>query len=163
MYIETMFKTSIDISEENREKVCRILNAQLADLSDLFSQTKQAHWNVKGPNFIALHELFDKLAAELNEFIDMTAERITALGGLAAGTVRQAADATRLNEFNLETIEQMQVIEVLVAAYAQLAASTRNAIRETEQLDDVSSADLLTEISRGLDKSLYFLEAHLQA
>jgi starvation-inducible DNA-binding protein len=163
MYIETLINTSIDIPAESREKVIPVLNAQLADLADLQSQTKQAHWNVKGPNFIALHELFDKLAAELSDFADMTAERITALGGLAAGTVRQSAQNSRLNEMDLNNIEQIQVLKTLTEGFAQLASSTREAIRETEQAGDASSADLMTEISRGLDKSLYFLEAHLQS
>jgi starvation-inducible DNA-binding protein len=163
MYIESLLKTSIDIKEGIRERMIPVLNAQLADLSDLQSQTKQAHWNVKGSNFIALHELFDKLAAELADFADMTAERITALGGLAAGTVRQAASATRLKELDLENIEQLQLLAALVEAYANVAASTRDAIQQAEEANDAGTADLFTEISRGLDKSLYFLEAHLQA
>jgi starvation-inducible DNA-binding protein len=140
-----------------------LLNQQLADTTDLYSQTKQAHWNVKGAQFYQLHELFDKLANELIEYVDLIAERATALGGTALGTVRMAATTSRLPEYPLDVNDSMPTVEVLVTRYANLAATIRAAIDTASSYDDMDTADLFTEVSRGLDKSLWFLEAHLQA
>jgi starvation-inducible DNA-binding protein len=139
-----------------------LLNQQLADTFDLFGQAKQAHWNVKGAQFIALHELFDKLAAELAAYVDMIAERATALGGKALGTVRMSATNSRLSECDIEVTESVAVVEAMAERYAALGTSTRQAIEVAEEHGDSDSADLFTEVSRGLDKALWFLEAHLQ-
>jgi len=157
-----MFSTSNDLATQSRQKIVALLNQQLADTLDLFSQTKQAHWNVKGLNFYSLHELFDKLAGQLVEDIDMIAERATALGGVAMGTARQSASASRLPELPVDTATGPQHLEALVERYSALAATTRLAIDAANQLDDAGTADLFTELSRGLDKSLWFLESHLQ-
>jgi starvation-inducible DNA-binding protein len=137
------------------------VNQLLADTFDLFSQTKQAHWNVKGRDFIQLHKLFDELAGELLEPIDELAERITALGGTAQGTVRMSAGQSKLPEYPGDAFEGLQVVRVLSDRYAKLAASMRSAIDTADQAGDKDTADLCTEISRALDKSLWFLEAHL--
>ncbi len=139
-----------------------LLNSQLAELFDLFSQTKQAHWNVKGPNFYQLHELYDDLAEQLLSHIDKIAERATALGGVATGTVRMAAQATRLEEFSDGPVGSMESVRLLVERYAGVAKSTRQGIGEAEEAEDQDTQDLLTEVSRDLDKSLWFLEAHIQ-
>lgn len=157
------FKTRIDLSAQTRKKMVDLLNEQLADTFDLFSQTKQAHWNVKGPQFIQLHELYDELAADLLGWVDMIAERATALGGLAMGTVQMAAAATRLPDFPPDTIESLETVAGLAERFAALAASTRTAIDTADEAGDMDTADLFTEVSRGLDKSLWFLEAHLQS
>ncbi|MFZ2487794.1 MAG: DNA starvation/stationary phase protection protein Dps [Anaerolineae bacterium] len=157
------FKTSIDLATKTRTAVVALLNQQLADTSDLYTQTKQAHWNVKGPQFIALHELFDELAGELLDHIDTMAERITALGGYAMGTVRMAAATSRLPEYPTDVFGGMETVGVLVERYAALAKSTREAIDAADQASDADTADLFTGVSRFLDKSLWFLEAHLQA
>lgn len=157
------YKTRIDLPAEVREQVITLLNQQLADTFDLYSQAKQAHWNVKGPEFFPLHELFDKLADEAHEYVDMIAERVTALGGTAAGTVRMSAAASRLDEYPLDVSRGLSSVEALVGAYSSLAATTREAIETAERAGDADTADLLTEVSRGLDKSLWFLEAHLQS
>jgi len=156
------YTTKIDLPAAARAKVVEVLNQQLADSFDLFSQIKQAHWNVKGLQFIALHELFDKLAEETEDYVDDIAERATALGGVAAGTARAAGKASRLAEFPLQGLEGKAAVAALAERYAALAASTRNAIDLTDELGDAGTADLFTGISRGLDKSLWFLEAHLQ-
>ena len=156
-------QTRIDINSESRTQLIALLNQQLADTFDLYSQTKQAHWNVKGPQFFTLHELFDKLAAELLGYADELAERATALGGTAAGTARMAAAASRLSEYPADLFAGAGSTEALAERYAALAATTRAAIDEAGRLGDADSADLFTEVSRGLDKSLWFLEAHLQA
>lgn len=157
-----MFKTRIDISPTVREQMTALLNQQLADTSDLYSQTKYAHWNVKGEQFYQLHELFDKLADELLEHTDTIAERVTALGSTALGTIRMAAAASRLPEYPLDTADSMPSIEALAVRYAALATSTRSAINTASERGDVDTADLFTEVSRDLDKALWFLEAHLQ-
>jgi starvation-inducible DNA-binding protein len=160
---KSMFKTRIDIGAEKRRQLVELLNAQLADTFDMFSQMKQAHWNVKGPQFIALHELFDEIAAGLLAHIDSIAERATALGGLAMGTVRMAADATRLPAYPAEVVDSLEMVAVVSDRMAELAASTRSAADRAEELDDMDTNDLFIEVSRDLDKWLWFLEAHLQA
>lgn len=139
-----------------------LLNQQLADTSDLYSQTKQAHWNVKGPNFIAYHELFDKLAAEVIVFVDQLAERVTALGGVALGTVRLAAGASSLDEYPHDIFDGIAHIKALSDRWAAYAASTRDAIDKADDAKDATTADLFTQISGDVDKDLWFLEAHIQ-
>ena len=158
---QAVHATRNDLAPDVRNKMIGLLNQQLADTTDLFSQVKQAHWNVKGPRFIALHELFDELAAQLLEYIDEIAERGVQLGGRAAGTVRMAAHASRLPEFP-EISEDLEIVASLADRFALLAASSRAGIDTADQAGDADTADLLTEVSRGLDKSLWFLEAHLQ-
>lgn len=157
-----MFSTRNDMSRRAREEIVALLNQQLADTFDLYSQTKQAHWNVKGAQFFQLHELFDKLAAELAGYTDMIAERATALGGLARGTVRMSAATSRLDESELKVTDSLPTVEALAERYAALASSSRQAIDSAEAQSDADTADLFTEVSRGLDKALWFLEAHLQ-
>ncbi len=154
--------TRIDIKPKLRDSMIALLNAQLADTLDLYTQVKQAHWNVKGPYFIALHELFDKLAEELEEPVDDIAERVTALGGIARGTARIAAQASRLKELPHDSYDGMKMVALLADRYAALAASTRAATDTADDAGDADTADLFTGISRDLDKSLWFLEAHLQ-
>jgi len=158
-----LFSTRNNLDAESREKIVSLLNQHLADTFDLYSQTKQAHWNVKGPHFFSLHELFDKLAVLLVDDIDTIAERATALGGTARGTARQSAAASRLPESPPDATTGTQHVEALAVRYAALAATCRSAIDAAGQLGDADTADLFTEISRGLDKSLWFLESHLQA
>jgi starvation-inducible DNA-binding protein len=156
-------KTSIDLDSETREQIIILLNQQLADTFDLYSQTKQAHWNVKGQQFFQLHELFDKLAGGLLGHVDTIAERVTTLGGTALGTARMSSTASRLPEYPQDTYDGRQSIEALVERYATLAATTRTAIDTADNLGDIDTSDIFTEVSRDLDKSLWFLEAHLQA
>ena len=154
--------TRIDIKPKVRDSMTALLNQQLADTLDLYTQVKQAHWNVKGPYFIALHELFDDLAEQLEEPVDDIAERVTALGGVAMGTARIAAKASRIGELPHDSYDGMKMVALLADRYAQLAKSTREAIDAADDAGDADTADLFTGISRGLDKSLWFLEAHLQ-
>ena len=163
MATKTAVKTSIDLKESVRDEMVALCNQQLADTFDLYSQTKQAHWNVKGPEFMQLHKLYDDLAEAIFEFVDMIAERATALGGVANGTSRMAAANTTLEEFPEGAIDGIPSLEVLVDRYASYAASTRAAIEAADSAGDMSTADLFTEISREADKALWFLEAHLQS
>jgi starvation-inducible DNA-binding protein len=155
------FSTRNDLSTQTREKSVALLNQHLADTSDLYSQIKQAHWNVKGPSFIALHELFDKLAAEVLEHTDEIAERATALGGVAMGTVRMAVKASRLPEYPAGATGQREHLEALAERFAALGKTTRAAIETADEYRDKDTSDLFTAVSRFLDKSLWFLEAHL--
>lgn len=157
------FTTRIDLPSGTREQMIVLLNQQLADTFDLYSQTKQAHWNVKGAQFYPLHELFDKLAEMLAGFVDLIAERATALGGMAMGTTRMAAGASRLPEFPLDAIDSLSCVEALATRYASLAATMRGAIDTAAKQGDMDTSDLFTEASREVDKALWFLEAHLQA
>ncbi|MCC6676877.1 MAG: DNA starvation/stationary phase protection protein Dps [Phycisphaerales bacterium] len=156
-----LFPTRNDLPADTRASLITLLNQHLADTADLHSQIKQAHWNVKGPNFIALHELFDRLAAEILEHGDTIAERATALGGAALGTVRLAASSSRLPEYPADAVDGPAHVKALADRFAALARSTRAAIATADEADDAGTADLFTQVSRDLDKSLWFLEAHL--
>ena len=156
------FATSVDIPAEKRTKINRVLNQHLADSFDLLSQVKQAHWNVKGSDFWQLHKLFDEVAEQAEEWVDELAERVTALGGYATGTVRMAAASSTLPEFPTDITAGMDYVKAVAARLAAFTNSARGAIDQTDTLGDANTADLLTEISRGADKYLYFLEAHLQ-
>ena len=138
-------------------------NQRLADTADLYSQIKQAHWNVKGLNFFQLHELFDGLAGEVFPFIDMIAERATTLGGLARGTTRMAAGSSTLPEYPSAAIDGPAHLRALIERYAAYTATIRRAIDQSDGHHDKSTADLFTEISRTVDKQMWFLESHVQA
>lgn len=154
--------TQNSLGSETRVQVAKILNQSLADLMDLYSQTKQAHWNVRGRLFYQLHKLFDELAEIVEEHLDEIAERITALGAQALGTVRLAAANSRLTEFPIEESQDDVYLAALSGRYALCANGTRKAIDETDSLGDADTADLLTAVSRDLDKALWMLEAHTE-
>ncbi len=157
------FETRIDISESSREELVKLLNARLADTFDLYSQLKQAHWNVKGSDFIQLHELYDTVAEVVLEYVDTIAERATTLGGLALGTARLAAAATTLDEYPLEAVDGLDTVAAVADRLAAYGASVRKAIDDALELNDQDTADLFIEVSRAIDKHLWFVEAHLQA
>ena len=159
---KAMFKTRNDIPEASREKLVELLNARLADTFDLYSQVKQAHWNVKGSDFIQLHLLYDTVAESVLEFVDSIAERATALGGLALGTARMAAAASTLDEYPLDAVAGMETVEVVADRLAAYGASVRAATETALELGDQDSGDLFIEVSRAIDKHLWFVEAHLQ-
>jgi starvation-inducible DNA-binding protein len=158
-----MFKTKNDLSETIRSKAIELLNARLADAIDLQTQTKQAHWNVKGPTFIALHELFDKVNEDVEDYVDEIAERVVQLGGVAEGTARMAAKRSSLNEYPANAVDGRSHVEALSSALAAFGKSARKGIDQANEFNDLDTADLFTEISRGTDKWLWFVEAHLQA
>src|SRR5579872_7475343 len=159
----TMYETENDISQQRRSELNALMNQRLADAVDLQMQMKQAHWNVKGPSFIGLHELFDKVAEAVEGYVDQIAERIVQLGGVAEGTVRMAASRTRLIEYSPEISEGMAHVEGVARALSTFGQEARNTINEADELEDADTADLFTEISRGIDKWLWFVEAHSQA
>lgn len=158
-----MHKTQNDLPEKTRTKVSDLLNARLADAIDLRGQAKHAHWNVKGPNFIALHKLFDDVADQLEEYIDEMAERITALGGLADGLVGSVAKRTQAPAYPAAIVSGREHVEAMSKSLAAFGKSVREAIDAADEWQDKDTADLFTEVSRGVDKYLWFVEAHLQS
>ena len=157
-----MHSTRNDLPKTTRVKVIDLLDARLADAADLQTQLKQAHWNVKGPAFIALHELFDKINEAVEDYVDDLAERVVQLGGTAHGTARQVAKRSTLPEYVGVSAGQdhAEAVATVLAAFGKLA---RAGIDQADGLKDKDTADLFTEISRGVDKWLWFVEAHLQA
>lgn len=153
-------KVTHDLPPAVREDMIELLNQELADMSDLHSQTKQAHWNVKGPQFMPLHALYDQLAGELVGYVDDLAERAVQLGGLAQGTNRMSAGNSRLPELPNITAG-LEVTAALVERYGHVAATTRKCIQIAADAGDQDTSDLMTEISRGMDKWVWFLESHL--
>lgn len=158
-----MYKSSVGEIEANRQAIVALLNARLADSVDLRSQVKWAHWNVKGMHFIQLHELFDSVAGHLEEQTDTIAERIVTLGGVANGTVREAAARSGLKEADLAASDGASQLKWLVHNVAHHANALRQAINESDDLGDQITTDLFTSVTRELDKDLWFLEAHLQS
>jgi starvation-inducible DNA-binding protein len=157
-----LYPTLNDLPEEIRAQVIEILNHSLASSLDLKTQVKQAHWNVKGPQFIQLHELFDTMATEMEDFVDTVAERVTALGGTAYGTARMAVAASILPEYPSDIRDGQDHVKALANRYAAYAKLVRENIGKTDDLGDADTADLFTGISRAIDKTLWFLESHLQ-
>lgn len=157
-----MLATKNDLPVATRKKVISLLSASLADVIDLKLQAKQAHWNVKGANFIALHELFDKVVAEADEAGDTIAERIMQLGGSAAGGARLVAKQSRLKDYPLLVADGLKHADALSSAIAAFNTHARRAIDAADEAGDAVSADMLTGIVAGFDKLLWFVEAHIQ-
>jgi len=158
-----MHKTRIDLPDDSRSQLAELLNGRLADAIDLKLAAKHAHWNVKGPHFMSLHELFDRLAAALDAPIDEMAERITAIGGTAGGTIAAVASRTSLEPYPADIVSGTDHVEALARAVAAFGRDVRQAIGQADQLGDEGTADLLTGLSQEVDKQLWFLEAHQQA
>jgi starvation-inducible DNA-binding protein len=158
-----MHNTKIDIFENACKSAIALLQDRLADCVDLGSQMKQAHWNVKGPSFIALHDLFDRFTIEICGFTDLIAERIVALGGTAEGTVRVAAKRSTLPEYPLSIADGQDHVDALSTALARFGKAVWAGIDEATHFGDQVTGDIFTEISRAIDKQLWLVEAHAQA
>ena len=157
-----LYVTKNDLPQASRIQAIQLLNQRLADCIDLQTQCKQAHWNVKGPNFIALHKLFDEINEAVEEYVDLIAERIVQLGGIAEGTAKSVATRTSLLDYPLTLSTGAEHVAALSDALAQFGRTARIGIEEMNELEDAGSADILTEISRGVDQWLWFVEAHQQ-
>jgi starvation-inducible DNA-binding protein len=151
-------KTKNSLDEKTRAKSVELLNARLADGIDLALATKQAHWNLRGPQFIAIHEMLDEFRAELDAG---NAERASQLGGVALGTTQVVADATTVTSYPIDIFSIEDHLAALIERYGAVANAVRDAIDTSEQAGDTDTADIFTEVSRGLDKNLWFLESHL--
>ena len=152
--------TKNDLPEAKRETVVGLLQEKLVSAIDMQLQAKQAHWNVKGPSFIALHELFDAIVAEAREWVDEIAERITALGGVADGRAKTVAAKSALDAYPLEIRTGPEHVEALANALAAFGKSVREGIDAAEAEGDAGTQDLFTQISRAVDKQLWFVESH---
>jgi starvation-inducible DNA-binding protein len=159
----TTYETENDLPQTARVELNILINQRLADVLDLQLQLKQAHWNVKGPHFIGLHELFDEIAESVEGYTDTIAERIVQLGGIAEGTARVVAGRSRLEEYPLTIADGRAHVEAVARALSTFGREARATIDEADALGDADTADLFTEVSRGIDKWLWFVEAHTQA
>lgn len=160
---EEMYTTENDVSLDHRVNLNRLMNQRLASAIDLQMQMKHAHWNVKGPSFIALHELFDKAHEEVEDYVDLIAERIVQFGGIARGTVRNSAASTELADYPAAISEGLAHVEAVARALSTFGTEVRRMIDKANSLEDAGTVDIFTEISRGIDKMLWFVEAHSQA
>jgi starvation-inducible DNA-binding protein len=158
-----MHRTKIDIAEASRLKLLDLLNARLADGIDLMMQAKQAHWNVKDPSSVQLHELFEKVNDETEGYIDLIAERAVQLAGTAEGTIRVAAKRSTLEEYPLQIADGRAHVDAVSSAISGYAKATREAITQADQLGDADTVDLFKEVSGGLEKLFWMIEAHVQA
>ena len=156
-----MHATHNTLAVNIREQSIELLNKHLAAAIDLHAQMKQAHWNVRGPSFISIHELFDKVSAEVEEYSDQIAERAGSLGGTAYGTVQMAAERSFLIPYPLGIADETQHIFAVAAALAAFGQSAREAIKLADGYGDADTADLFTQVSRGIDQQLWFVEAHI--
>jgi starvation-inducible DNA-binding protein len=157
-----LFTTKNDLPEATRSRIADLLNQRLADCIDLQTQCKQAHWNVKGQSFIGLHQLFDDVNGDVEGYVDLLAERVVQLGGVAEGTARSVAARSTLSDYPSSLTTGEEHVDALSSALATFGAGTRRAIQQVDELQDDDTADILTEISRAVDKWLWFVEAHLQ-
>jgi starvation-inducible DNA-binding protein len=158
-----MHPTKNDLSESTRAKIIDLCNSRLADANDIQTQCKNAHWNVKGPNFIALHELFDKINEDVEDYVDLIAERAVQLGGNADGTARMIVKRSSLMEYSVSNPDGKQHVQALASALASFGRLVRLAIDASNEINDADTADIFTEISRGVDKWLWMVEAHAEA
>jgi starvation-inducible DNA-binding protein len=156
-----MYRTKNTLSENIRAKSVALLNEHLAAAIDLHGQAKQAHWNVRGDNFIAIHELFDRVATELVDFYDTIAERVGALGGTAEGTAQTAAKKSFLKPYPLGIADSKAHIDALTTALSDFGKSVRKAIDDAAEFGDADTADLFTGVSRGIDQQIWLIESHL--
>jgi starvation-inducible DNA-binding protein len=158
-----MFETKNDLDPAIRQEAIELLNDRLADSIDLHTQVKHAHWNVKGPDFIALHKLFDEINNAVVEYVDTIAERAVQLGGVVQGRARSVAKRSSLPEYPAIAVDCCEHVEALSAALAAFGKVARKGIQEANNLADLDTADVFTEVSRGIDKWLWFVEAHQQS
>jgi len=158
-----LYPTKNDLPEATRIEVIALLNQRLAEAIDLQTQCKQAHWNVKGPAFIGLHKLFDEINEDVEEYVDLIAERVAQAGGIAEGTIGVVEERSTLPDYPLGLSNGPEHVAALSDALAAFGRTIRIGIEEMNELEDAGSADVLTEISRGVDKWLWFVEAHQQS
>ncbi|HEX6239631.1 MAG TPA: DNA starvation/stationary phase protection protein Dps [Polyangiales bacterium] len=157
-----MHYTKNDLPQPVRTQMVELLNQRVADSIDLMLQAKQAHWNVRGMSFLELHQLFDKVAESIGEYMDLLAERVAQLGGQVLGTVRVAALRSVLPEYPLQQALGRDHVEALSSAMSSFGKEARRAIATASEANDLDTADVLTEVSRGTDKLLWMVEAHLE-
>lgn len=155
--------TKNDLPTNAKRTVISLLNKNLAALIDLSLVTKQAHWNIKGMQFIAVHEMLDTFRTELDVHTDTIAERAVQLGGTALGTVQTVAETSILKPYPEDIYDVKDHLGALIEHYSAVANLLRQSIKDADEAGDDNSTDIFTNASRGLDKALWFLEAHTQS
>jgi len=153
---------AVDLASNTKRAMIDLCNARLAEAIDLALITKQAHWNIKGPTFIAVHLLLDDLRTQLDEHVDIIAERVAQLDGIALGTVQTTAQNTSLAAYPTDIRQIPDHLKALVERYGQTADNARKAIDTADEAGDVDTSDIFTAYSRALDKALWFLKSHLE-
>jgi starvation-inducible DNA-binding protein len=154
--------TRNDLPSNAKQAAITLLNARLADTIDLALITKQAHWNLKGRQFIGVHEMLDGFRSEIDAWVDTMAERAVQLGGTAFGTSQVVAAGTGVPAYPTDIYAIEDHLKALIERFGLVANAIRAAIDEVDEAGDADTADIFTEVSRGLDKQLWFLEAYLQ-
>lgn len=157
-----MKSPEIGLKSNTKSAMIDLLNARLADAIDLALVTKQAHWNLKGPTFIAVHELLDTLRDDVDEHVDIIAERVAQLDGIALGTLQTVSKASKLAPYPTDIRKVSDHVGALVDRYAAVSKSTREGIDTADEAGDADTADIFTAFSRSLDKNLWFLKSHLE-
>lgn len=155
------YTIKLDVPDDVRRTAISLLNQQLADILDLGLQAKQAHWNVKGPEFISLHEFFDSVAETVEEFADLIAERVVQLGGQAAGTIQAISSHSRLPVYKLDLHRGQDHLKALATSMAHFAASVRAGITSASNAGEADTADVMTQVSRGIDSLLWKVASHI--
>ena len=157
-----MKSPEIGLKSNTKAEMIDLLNARLADAIDLALITKQAHWNLKGPTFIAVHELLDQLRDDVDEHVDIIAERVAQLDGIALGTLQTVGKSSKLAPYPTYIRKVADHLGALVERYADVSKSTRESIDKADEAGDADTADIFTAFSRSLDKNLWFLKSHLE-
>ena len=157
-----MKSPDIGLKSNTKTAMIELLNAQLASAIDLALITKQAHWNLKGPTFIAVHEYLDELRDDVDEHVDIIAERVAQLDGIALGTIQTVAKTTSLPPYPTDIRKVEDHLRALVEHFGAVSKSAREAIEKADDADDADTADIFTAYSRMLDKHLWFLKSHLE-
>lgn len=157
------FAPQIDLPEDDRRGLVGLLNQALAETTDLYLLTKQAHWNVKGENFYQVHELYDHVSGELPEYADRLAERAVLLGGYARGSARMTVAASRLDPFPGYRDDDRSFLRAMTQRWATYAEAIREASRQADsEYDDPGTSDLFDAITHLADRGRWMIEAQLQ-
>jgi starvation-inducible DNA-binding protein len=157
-----MKSPDIGLKSNTKTAMIELCNARLADAIDLSLAVKQAHWNLKGPSFIGVHELLDQVRGRLDTNADTVAERVAQLDGVALGTTQKVEDASKLSPYPTDIHKMEDHVGALVERMGALSKSVREAIDAADEAGDAGTADIFTSFSRDLDKDLWFLKSHLQ-
>ncbi len=161
--VNRMYPNRVALTEEQKKKTVEVMSERLAAATDFHSQAKFAHWNVKGDNFYQLHLVFDHVAKVIFKQIDPIAERITQLGGVANGTIRQAVCLSRVPEYPVDTVAGMDHVRALADSLGAYCADLREASDKIDEIGDEPTSDFFKQLVVEAEEQLYFLESHLEA